>query len=111
MAAPTTRKVVFSNPKGTLIKGEVTPNYGTKKIKAQKKVGKKWKAYKTFETTQAGRYHFRLPPPGSAPRQDAVEDLGPRELAVHDVADHGLHLQLPPDGGSEGCLHPLTPTR
>ena len=55
MAAPTTRKVVFSNPKGTLIKGKVTPNYSTKKIKVQTKVGKKWKAYKTFKTTQAGR--------------------------------------------------------
>ena len=63
MAAPTTRKVVFSNPKGTLIKGKVTPNYGTKKIKVQKKVGTKWTRYKTFKTTESGTYRFRLPAP------------------------------------------------
>ena len=58
-----TRKVVFNNPKGTLIKGKVTPNYGNKKIKVQKKVGKKWKKYKTFKTTSAGKYKFTLPAP------------------------------------------------
>ena len=41
----------------------MTPNYGTKKIKVQTKVGKKWKAYKTFKTTEAGKYRFRLPAP------------------------------------------------
>ena len=63
LAAPTTRKVVFSNPKGTLIKGKVTPNYGKKKIKVAKKVGNKWKKYKTFKTDNAGRYKFTLPAP------------------------------------------------
>ena len=63
MAAPVTRKVVFSNPKGTLIKGKVTPSYGKKKIKVQRKVGKKWKKYKTFKTTAAGKYRFTLPAP------------------------------------------------
>ena len=63
MAAPVTRKVAFSNPKGTLIKGKVTPNYGKKKIKVAKKVGKKWKKYKTFKTTAAGKYRFTLPAP------------------------------------------------
>ena len=62
-STPTTRKVVFSNPKGTLIKGKVTPNYGTKKIKIQKKVGTKWTRYKTFKTTESGTYRFRLPAP------------------------------------------------
>ena len=61
--APVTRKVAFSNPKGTLIKGKVTPNYGKKKIKVAKKVGKKWKKYKTFKTTKAGKYRFTLPAP------------------------------------------------
>ncbi len=58
-----TRKVVFKNPKGTLIKGKVTPNYGKKKIKVAKKVGNKWKKYKTFKTDNAGRYKFTLPAP------------------------------------------------
>lgn len=63
IAAPVTRKVVFSNPRGTLIKGKVTPNYGKKKIKVAKLVGKKWKKYKTFKTTRAGKYRFTLPAP------------------------------------------------
>lgn len=63
ISAPVTRKVAFSNPKGTLIKGKVTPNYGKKKIKVQKKVGKKWRKYKTFKTTSAGKYRFTLPAP------------------------------------------------
>lgn len=63
MVAPVTRKVVFKNPKGTVIKGKVTPSYGKKKIKVQKKVGKKWKKYKTFKTTKAGKYRFKLPAP------------------------------------------------
>lgn len=61
--APVTRKVVFKNPKGTLIKGNVSPDYGKKKIKVAKKVGKKWKKYKTFKTTSAGKYRFTLPAP------------------------------------------------
>ncbi len=61
--APVTRKVVFKNPKGTLIKGKVTPNYGKKKIKVAKLVGKKWKRFKTFKTTSAGKYRFTLPAP------------------------------------------------
>ena len=63
MNAPVTRKVVFQNPKGTLIKGKVTPDYGKKKIKVAKKVGKNWKKYKTFKTTSAGKYRFTLPAP------------------------------------------------
>lgn len=63
IAAPVTRKVVFSNPKGTLIKGKVTPNYGKKKIKVAKKVGKKFKKFKTYKTTAAGKYRFTLPAP------------------------------------------------
>ena len=58
-----TRKVVFKNPKGTLIKGSVSPDYGKKKIKVAKKVGNKWKKYKTFKTTSAGKYKFTLPAP------------------------------------------------
>ncbi|PKH37422.1 hypothetical protein SAMN05192575_101398 [Nocardioides alpinus] len=63
IAAPVTRKVVFSNPRGTLIKGKVTPNYGKKKIKVQKRVGKKWKKFNTYKTTSAGKYRFTLPAP------------------------------------------------
>jgi hypothetical protein len=61
--APVTRKVVFKNPRGTLIKGSVSPDYGKKKIKVAKKVGKKWKRYKTYKTTSAGKYRFTLPAP------------------------------------------------
>lgn len=63
IAAPVTRKVVFSNPRSTLIKGKVTPDYGRKKIKVAKKVGKRWVKYKTVKTTAAGRYRFTLPAP------------------------------------------------
>lgn len=63
IAAPVTRKVAFSNPRGTLIKGKVTPNYGKKKVKVAKKVGKRWVKYRTFKTTSAGRYRFTLPAP------------------------------------------------
>ncbi len=63
IAAPVTRKVVFKNPKGTLIKGSVAPDYGKKKIKVAKKVGKKWKKFKTFKTTSAGKFKFTLPAP------------------------------------------------
>lgn len=63
VAAPVTRKVVLKNPKGTLLKGKISPDYGKKKIKVAKKVGKKWKKYKTFKTTSAGKYKFTLPAP------------------------------------------------
>ena len=63
MAAPVTRHVVFSNPRGTLIKGKITPGYGKKPIKVHKKVGNKWKKFRTFKTTSAGRYRFSLPAP------------------------------------------------
>ena len=39
MAAPVTRKVKISNPKGTVLKGKITPGYGKSPIKVQKKVG------------------------------------------------------------------------
>lgn len=61
--APVTRKVAFSNPKGTLIKGKVTPGYGKKKIKVAKKVGKKFKKFKTYKTNKAGKFKFTLPAP------------------------------------------------
>lgn len=63
IVAPVTRNVVFTNPKGTLIKGKITPDYGKKPIKVHKMVGKKWKKYKTFKTTSAGKYRFTLPAP------------------------------------------------
>ena len=105
-SAPVTRKVVFKNPKGTLIKGKVTPNYGKKKIKVAKKVGKKWKKFKTYKTTSAGKYRFK--PAGPAPRQDAVPHHRPGQRPVHQVGDQGLHLQLAHPGRSQGRLHALT---
>ena len=63
MAAPVTRSVVLKNPKNTLIKGKVTPDYNRKPIKVHKKVGKKWKKYKAFKTSKAGKYSFKLPAP------------------------------------------------
>lgn len=61
--APVTRNVVFKNPRSTLIKGKITPDYNRKPIKVQKKVGKKWKKFKTFKTNGAGKYSFKLPAP------------------------------------------------
>lgn len=61
--APVTRKVVFTNPKGTVIKGRVSPDYKRKPIKVHKKVGKRWKKYRTFKTTSRSTYKFTLPAP------------------------------------------------
>jgi hypothetical protein len=63
MSAPVTRNVVLKNPRGTLIKGKVTPDYNRKPITVKKLVGKKWKKYKTFKTSRAGKYGFKLPAP------------------------------------------------
>jgi hypothetical protein len=63
VAVGVVRKVVFKNPRSTLIKGKVTPDYDRKPIKVQKKVGKKWKKYKSFKTSRTGTYSFRLPAP------------------------------------------------
>lgn len=63
IVTPVTRKVVFKNPKGTVIKGKITPKYKKKPIKVQKKVGKKWKKFRTFKTTKRGTYRFTLPAP------------------------------------------------
>jgi hypothetical protein len=63
MTAVVTRDVVLKNPRGTLIKGKVTPDYNRKPIKVQKKVGKKWKKFKTFKTSRSGKFSFKLPAP------------------------------------------------
>lgn len=63
MTAMVMRKVVFKNPRGTLIKGKVTPDYNRKPIKVHKKVGRKWTKYKTFKTSGTGKYRFKLPAP------------------------------------------------
>ncbi len=63
MSAPVTRNVVLKNPTTTLLKGKVSPDYGKKKIKVQKKVGKKWKKFRTYKTTAAGKFRFKLPAP------------------------------------------------
>lgn len=59
---PVTRKVVMKD-KGTTLFGKVTPDYKRKPIKVQKKVGKKWKKYKTFKTDRRGKFRFKLPAP------------------------------------------------
>lgn len=79
--APVTRKVVFKNPKGTLIKGKVTPHYGKKKIKVAKRVGKKWKKFKTFKTTKAGKYRFTLPAPRRGKTQFRITVPGNSQFA------------------------------
>ena len=58
MSAPVARKVVFANPKGTLIKGKVTPDYAKKKIVIQvsKKEKKGYKKFKTIKTNKKGKY-------------------------------------------------------
>lgn len=63
MVAPVTRKVAISNPKGTVLKGKITPDFGKSKIKVQKKVGKKFKKYRSFTTDKKGRFRFTLPAP------------------------------------------------
>ncbi|QBX54609.1 hypothetical protein EXE58_03415 [Nocardioides seonyuensis] len=59
---PVTRKVVMKD-KGTTLFGKITPDYKRKPIKVEKKVGKKWKKFKTFKTKSSGKFRFKLPAP------------------------------------------------
>lgn len=88
VALPVTRKVVFKNPKGTLIKGKVTPDYGKKKIKVQKRVGKKWKKFKTFKTTSTGTYKFTLPAPRRGKTQFKISVPGNAQFTTWETTGY-----------------------
>lgn len=55
------RKLTIKNPKGTKIKGKVAPKYAKKKIVIKKKVGKKWKKFRTLKTNKKSRFTVTLP--------------------------------------------------
>ncbi|WP_122817482.1 hypothetical protein [Nocardioides pantholopis] len=50
------RKLAIKNPRGTLIKGTVKPKYKRGKVVIQRKVGKKWKKYKTMRANKKGKF-------------------------------------------------------
>ena len=53
----------LQEPQGHPDQGQRLARLRQKKIKVAKKVGNKWKKYKTFKTTSAGKYKFTLPAP------------------------------------------------
>ena len=82
-AAPltVTRKVHLTNPKGTLIKMKITPDYGNEKVRVHKKVGSRWKSYKSFKTNKNGRVQFTLPAPHKGKWQWQITVKGSTTLA------------------------------
>jgi hypothetical protein len=55
------RKLTIKNPRGTFIKGKVSPKYAKKKIFIEKKVGKKWKKFKKIKTDKKSKFQITLP--------------------------------------------------
>lgn len=55
------RKLTIKNPKGTKIKGKIAPKYAKKKVVIKKKVGKKWKKFRTLKTNKKSRFTITLP--------------------------------------------------
>jgi uncharacterized cupredoxin-like copper-binding protein len=60
VAVQVVRKVDLKTNRLQVI-GKVTPNYGKKKVKVLKKVGKKFKKYKTVKTNSKGKFVFNAP--------------------------------------------------
>lgn len=80
ITAPVTRKVVFKNPRGTLIKGKVSPDYKKSPIKIHRKAGKKWVKYRTVKTTARSTYRFTLPAPRRGRTQWLITIPGGRDF-------------------------------
>lgn len=57
----TARKMTIKNPRGTFVKGKIKPDYKKKKVVVQKKVGKKWKKFRTLKTTKKSAFQTTLP--------------------------------------------------
>ncbi|MBS2936718.1 hypothetical protein KDN32_03055 [Nocardioides sp. J2M5] len=57
----TARKMTIKNPRGTFIKGKIKPDYKKKKVLIQKKVGKKWKKFRTLKTNKKSAFQTTLP--------------------------------------------------
>jgi hypothetical protein len=55
------RKLTLKNPRGTLIKGKVSPKFSKKKVLVQKQVGKKWKKFRALKTSKKGTFTITLP--------------------------------------------------
>lgn len=60
-AISTSRKLDIKNPRGTFIKGKVSPDYKKSKVLVQKKVGKKWKKFRTLKTDKKSKFSTTLP--------------------------------------------------
>lgn len=55
------RKMTIKNPRGTFVKGKISPEYKNKKVLIQKKVGKKWKKFRTLKTNKKSKFQTTLP--------------------------------------------------
>ncbi|UFN46283.1 hypothetical protein [Nocardioides okcheonensis] len=55
------RKMTIKNPRGTFVKGKIKPDYKKKKVLVQKKVGKKWKKFRTLKTDKKSTFQTTLP--------------------------------------------------
>lgn len=60
-AIQTSRKLTIKNPRGTFVKGKISPDYKKKKVLVQKKVGKKWKKFRTLKTSRKSVFTTTLP--------------------------------------------------
>lgn len=60
-AIQTFRKLNIKNPRGTFVKGKISPDYKKKKVLVQKKVGKKWKKFRTLKTSKKSVFTTTLP--------------------------------------------------
>lgn len=65
-SAPVTvgvQRLVTADNKNTTFLGKITPDYAKKKVKVERKFGKKWRAYKVIKTDAKGKWRIKLPAP------------------------------------------------
>lgn len=65
-SAPVTvavQRKVTANNKETTFFGKVTPDFGKKKMKIERKFGKNWRKYKVIKTDAKGKWRVTLPAP------------------------------------------------
>lgn len=60
-AISTARKMTIKNPRGTFVKGKISPDYKNKKVLVQKKVGKQWKKFRALKTNTKSQFQITLP--------------------------------------------------
>lgn len=60
-AISTARTMTIKNPRGTFVKGKISPDYKNKKVLVQKKVGKQWKKFRALKTNTKSQFQITLP--------------------------------------------------